>query len=55
MYPDSIPDIIIQAQAVLKLFCWQDCFTIQNALLYKNAKLEKGDYSAKYLQNFVKS
>ena len=27
MYPNSIPDIMIYSQAVLKLFCWQVCLT----------------------------
>ena len=49
MYQNSKPDIMIQAQAVQKLFCWQDCFRIQMP------KSEKGDTSAKYLQNFVQS
>ena len=40
---------MILAQAVFQLFCWQDCFTINNM-----SKLEKGDNSAKYLQNFAK-
>ena len=42
-------DITILVQAVLEIFCSQGCFTIQNA------KLGKGDNSAKYLQNFAKS
>ena len=31
MYPNSMPAIMILAQAVLQIFCWQDCFTIQDA------------------------
>ena len=33
MYPNStcMSDIMILAQAVLQVFCWQDCFIIQNA------------------------
>ena len=38
MYPNSMPDVMILAQAVLQILCWQDCFTIQNA------KVRKGRY-----------
>ena len=48
MYPNSMPDIIILAQAVLQVLCWQDY------LLYKMPKSEQGDNSSKYLQNFSK-
>ena len=52
MYPNSLPDImILVAQAVLQIFCWQYCFIIQMLM----PKLEKGDNSAKYLHNFAKS
>ena len=50
MYPNCMPDIMILAQAVLQIFCWQGCFT-----MYKMPKSEKGDNSANYLQNFAKS
>ena len=45
MYANSIPDIMILAQAVIQMI----------ALLYKMPKSETGDNSAKYLQNFAKS
>ena len=50
MYSSYMPGIMSLAQAVHKIFCWQGCFT---ALLYKMPKSEKGNNSAKYLQNFV--
>ena len=31
MYPNSMLDIMILAQAALQIFCWQSCFTTQNA------------------------
>ena len=31
MYPNCMPDIMILAQAILQIFCWQCCFTTQNA------------------------
>ena len=31
MFPNCMPDIMNLAQAILQIFCWQDCFTIQNA------------------------
>ena len=34
MYPNSMPDIMILAQAVLQIF-WHDCFTIQKAKVGK--------------------
>ena len=43
MYPNSISDIMILAQAVLQLFGSQGW------------KAEKGDNSVKHLQNFAKS
>ena len=44
-----MPDVIL-AQAVVQLFSTQSCFTICNM-----PKSEKGDNSAKYLQNFAKN
>ena len=49
MHPNSIDDIMTQAQAVLKLF------VDKIALRYKMPKSEKVDNLAKYLQNFVKN
>ena len=49
MFPNSMPDIVILAQAVLQMFCWQGCFTIQNA------ESEKEDNSATYLRIFTKT
>ena len=43
MYPNSMPDIKILAQAVLQVFCWQDCFIVQNA------KVGKGRYFSQML------
>ena len=37
MYSSYMPGIMSLAQAVLQIFCWQGCFTIQNA------KSEKGN------------
>ena len=60
MYQNCMPDVMTLAQAVLQIFCSQGCFTTQNdkqkaALLHKMTKLEKGDNSVKYLENFAKS
>ena len=49
MYTKCMPDILILAQTVLKIFCSQGCCTTQNA------KSEKENNSVKYLQNFAKS
>ena len=49
MCPNSLPSIMILTQAVLQIYCWQDCFTIQMT------KSEKVDNSAKYLQNSAKT
>ena len=35
MYLNCMIDAIILAQAVLQIFCWQDCFTIRNAKVGK--------------------
>ena len=35
MNPNYMPDIMILAQAILQIFCWQGCFTIQNAKVGK--------------------
>ena len=48
MNPNNMPDIMILAQAVLQILCWQDCFATQMP------KSKKGDNSAKYLQNLAK-
>ena len=49
MYPNSMHNIMILAQAVLQIF-------VHNvALLHKMTKSEKGENSVKYLQNFAKS
>ena len=29
MYPNCMPDVLILAEAVLQIFCWQSCFTIK--------------------------
>ena len=50
MCPAWMPDIMSLAQAVIQKFCSQSCFTV-----LKNAKSEKGDISAKYLQKIAKS
>ena len=49
MYPNCMPDIKILDQAVLQIFVHHV------ALLHKKTKSEKGDNSAKYLENFAKS
>ena len=49
MYPNSMPDIVILAQAVLRYF------VDKVALLYKIPKSEKGDNSVKYLRHFPKT
>ena len=43
MFPNCMPDIMILhvAQAVLRVFCWQCCFTIQNAEVGKGRKLSQ--------------
>ena len=38
MCPNSMHDIMILAQAVLQIFCGQDCFTTQNAEVRKGRK-----------------
>ena len=44
------PNIMILAQVVLQILCWQECFMKQNA------KVRKGRWlTAKYQQNFAKS
>ena len=43
-----VPNIMILAQMLLQLFCWQGSIGLQ-------CMSEKGDNSAKYLQNFAKS
>ena len=48
-YPNCMPDIMILAQTFSRYFVHKV------VLLYKMAKSEKGDNSAKYLQNFAKS
>ena len=48
MYSSYVPSIMSLIQVDLQIFCWQGCFTIQNA------KVGKENNSAKYLQNFVK-
>ena len=35
MYLNCMIDAIILAQAVLQVFCWQDCFTVRNAKVGK--------------------
>ena len=42
------PNIMILAQAVLQIFCWQGSIDLQSMS-------ENGDNLAKYLQNFAKS
>ena len=37
MYLNCMIDVIILAQAVLQIFCWQDCFTIRSAYVWKGA------------------
>ena len=49
MYPNDMPDIMILAQVVLQIFCYND------ALLHKTTKSEKGDHSVKCLEKFAKS
>ena len=51
MCPNSTPDIMILTQGVSQL---QLYFVDKIALLYNMPKSEKGDNSAKYLQNFAK-
>ena len=41
MYPNSTPDIMILTQAVLQIFCWQYCFTIQNAKVGKGREFSQ--------------
>ena len=38
MYPNCMPDMIL-AHTVLQIFCWQSCFTIQNAKVGKGRKV----------------
>ena len=40
MCPNSMPDIMILAQAVLRPFCWQDCFIIQKCQSRKREKIQ---------------
>ena len=35
IYPYSMPDIMILAEAFLQILCCQDCFTVQNAKVGK--------------------
>ena len=44
----DVPIIMILAQMLLQIFCWQGSIGIQRMS-------EKGDNSAKYLQKFTKS
>ena len=44
MYRNSVPDIMIQAQAVLKLFCWHNCFTVQKAKVRKREIIQPNIY-----------
>ena len=43
-----VPNIMILAQMFLQIFCWQGSIGLQ-------CMSQKGDNSAKYLQNFAKS
>ena len=35
IYPNSKPDTVILAKTVHQMFCWQDCFIVQNAKVGK--------------------
>ena len=43
-----VPNIVILAQMLLQIFCWQGSIGLQ-------CMSDKEDNSAKYLQNFAKS
>ena len=47
MHLNSMIDAIILAQAVLQIFCWQDCFTMWNA------KVGKGRYFSQIFIDFL--
>ena len=44
MYPNCMPDIMILTQAVLQIFCWQSCFTTQNAKVEKKEIIQSTIY-----------
>ena len=41
MYPNSIPDIMVLAQAVLQKFHWQDCFNLPRLLYFTKCQSQK--------------
>ena len=64
MYPNCMPDIMIPpgilfTRLLYYLYAWyhdpSSYFVHKVALLHKMTKSEKGDNSAKYLENFANS
>ena len=43
IFPNGMSDIMIRAQAILLIFCSQDCFTIQSAKVEKGTLFEQAN------------